>query len=117
LLGELLLAVRTVYVIPDYSLLPIARKVSKRPDEVLSVLLHNPTPVWRIWLPLLSWLLPRAHSLPDSARGHIAELMRVWQHSAPIQFPFKREIAALAFEWLSRIEHEHYGEVARRANL
>ncbi len=65
---DLLVALRTVEVDPDFSLFPglIAAMPLESHDKLLPLLMSSPVPRWRVWLPFMSWLLERLDRLPPA---------------------------------------------------
>ncbi len=104
LAGDLMVMLRTIEVNPDFNLLPVARKIATEPEDMLSVLLMDPIPRWRIWLPFMEWLSQQGHVLPPATRDEASRVMVTWQKRTPPNTRFRREIAKLALDWLSEME-------------
>ncbi|OKH26513.1 hypothetical protein NIES593_00125 [Hydrococcus rivularis NIES-593] len=106
-LTQLLVALRTVEVNPDFSLLPFLKEPNKPLNELLPILMLNPVPVWRVWLPLMRWLVPRLNNLPSSIRPEAAKLMEIWQTKTPVGSVYRREIGELAVAWMKEVERNY----------
>jgi hypothetical protein len=100
----LLTALRTVEVIPDFSLLPVAGLLKDNLDELVSLLLSSPVPRWSVWLPLMGWLLERIENLPFAVQVEAVRLMDIWQQKAPKGAVYRKEIGTIALAWLKQIE-------------
>jgi hypothetical protein len=107
-LAELLVAIRTVAVAPDFSLLPAVGMVAETPVDALSFLLRSPRPLWRVWFPFLGWLLSRIDKIPTGLRPDVATLMEIWQLKSPDGSPYREQIGRLALDWLTSIEATRY---------
>ena len=103
-LADLLVALRTVEVDPDFSYLPIVVELNEELDDPVSLLFKFPVPRWRVWLPLMGWLVDYAPDLPLSARPEAARIMEIWQQKAPDGSVYRREVGEIAFAWLGDIE-------------
>jgi hypothetical protein len=103
-LRELLVAVRTVAVTPDFSLLPAIAMMAETPVDALSFLLMSPLPLWRVWTPFMGWLLSPIDKVPDSLRPEVAALMDIWQDKSPEGSPYREQIGRLALNWLTSVE-------------
>lgn len=107
---DLLVALRTVEVNPNFSLIPFVEESSKNLDELLSFLLLSPVPIWRVWLPLMRWLIPRLNNLPNSIRTEAVKLMEIWQTKAPVDSVLRKEIGEIAISWLKEVERSFKGD-------
>ncbi|MBC8492775.1 MAG: AAA family ATPase [Chloroflexi bacterium] len=106
-LSDLLVALRTVEVNPDFSLVPIVERFIEEPDDLLPFLLQDPVPRWWIWVPLIGWLLERIETFPDHIRPEAAKLMEIWQTMTPVGTIHREEIGKMAFTWLRQMEEWH----------
>ena len=98
---ELLVAVRTVEVTPNFSLLPFSEKTRQElADRLMPLLMSYPIPRWSVWKPFIGWLLKRLNDLPVSVRPEAARLMEIWQTKTPAKAIYRREIGEIVFEWL-----------------
>jgi hypothetical protein len=102
--SEIVLAVRTIAVVPDWSLLAVAAKLSKGSDDITPYLFRFPIPIWRVWVPLMAWLLRRAHDLPVHLRPEVAKLMEIWQDKSPEGAIHRQQIGRTALSWLQQVE-------------
>jgi hypothetical protein len=103
-LADLLVALRTVEVDPNFSYLPVVAGMDEERDDLVSLLLRFPVPRWRVWLPLMGWLVDHARELPAAGRLEAARIMEIWQQNAPDGSVYRREVGAIAFAWLKEIE-------------
>ncbi len=103
-LGELLVALRTSEVAPNPLLSLAAATIAEDPLEREALLLGIPLPRWRVWLPVLEWVLGRAERLPPRLRPEISEAMLLWQRTAPSSFPLREQIGRVALAWLREAE-------------
>jgi hypothetical protein len=103
-LVELLVASRTLEVSPDFALLPIMSEGNLPFEEVLSMLLVNPVPIWRTWLPLIGWIIQIANRLPDQVRPEVAKIFELWQTKTPSGIRYRTEVGELAFRWLEDVK-------------
>src|SRR5579871_91275 len=103
-LNDLLVALRTVQVNPDSSLLPLTESIEQTSDAILSLLLTYPIPRWNVWLPMMAWLLENANKFPASIRLEMVRLMEIWQRKAPNGAIYRKEIGELALRWLKETE-------------
>lgn len=104
---ELLVALRTVEVSPNFSLLPFLKDPNKPLDELIPILLSDPVPRWQVWLPLMRWLLPRLNKLPASVRPEAAKLMEMWQLKTAVGSIYRKEIGEIALTWLEQVERRN----------
>lgn len=102
--SEILVAVRTIAVMPDWSLLAAAAKLSKESDDLTPYLFRFPIPIWRVWVPLMAWLLRRANALPVDLRPEVAKLMEIWQDKSPEGAIHRQQIGRTALSRLQQVE-------------
>ena len=74
------------------------------PSIDLYLRLRDPVPVWRIWSPIVDWLLRRFDDLPGPVLPEVVRTFHLWQLHAPSNAPFRQEIGERALAWLGRIE-------------
>jgi hypothetical protein len=109
-LADLLVALRTVEVNPDFSYLPVLATLNEEPNDLASILFRFPVPRWRVWSPLMGWLINRAPNLPAAIRPEAARVMEIWQQKAPDGSIYRREVGEITFAWLRETEEEQrYG--------
>ncbi|MEP0857953.1 ATP-binding protein [Trichocoleus sp. DQ-U1] len=109
---ELLVAVRTLEVMPNFSLMsPFTEAELQSSDRVMPLLMSDPIPRWSVWQPFMGWLLKRLNNLPVGIRPEAARLMEIWQTKTPAKAIYKREIGEIAIAWL---EEEGEKEEVRR---
>jgi predicted AAA+ superfamily ATPase len=106
-LTELLVALRTVEVSPNFSRLPFLKDPNKPLDELIPILLSDPVPRWQVWLPLMGWLLPRLNNLPATVRPEAAKLMEMWQLKTPDRAIYRQEIGEIALTWLEQVQRRN----------
>ena len=104
---ELLIALRTVEVNPDDSLLPYIKKESIESGDYMATLMSQPVPRWRTWAPLTGWLLDRLDHLPANIRSEAIKIMEMWQEHSPPKAIHRKRISEVAFEWLLQEEKRH----------
>jgi hypothetical protein len=104
LLAELLVALRTVEVNPDWLLLPFAATMTQTPEQVLSLLMMHPVPRWSAWVPFMGWLLEQLDSVPPPLRAEVARLMEIWQDKSPSGSIYRLEVGEAALAWLQELE-------------
>ena len=102
-LSDLLVALRTVEVNPDFSLLPAVAMVRESLDDILPLLFSSPVPRWRVWFPLMGWLLERLDALPTAIGPETVKLMEMWQQKAPEGYVYRTEIGKIALAWLNQL--------------
>jgi hypothetical protein len=105
--SDLLVAARTIAVTPDWTLLPAAMNVSKGKEDLVTLLLMFPVPIWRLWVPLMDWLLKRSNTLPPRLRPEIARFMEIWQQKAPDGTIHRKTIGETALAWLRELERRN----------
>lgn len=103
-LGELLVALRTSEVAPNPLLSVAAAAVADQPLEREALLLGIPLPQWRVWVPVLQWVIARADRLPRRLRPEITQAMLLWQRTTPSGFPLRDRIGQVALGWLREAE-------------
>lgn len=102
---ELLIAVRTLEVMPDFFLLNLFTEAEiKASDRLMPILMSNPIPRWSVWQPFMGWLLRHIHDLPINARSEIIKLMEIWQVRSPVGSIYRKEIGEIAMMWLHESE-------------
>jgi hypothetical protein len=103
---DLLVALRTVEVDPDFSLLPIPIEAAlhESSDALLPLLMISPVPRWHVWLPFMGWLLERLDRLPPDVRPEAVKLMEIWQQKTPEGSVYRGEIGKIALSWLRGLE-------------
>ncbi len=104
---DLLVALRTVEVDPDFSLFPglIAAMPLESHDKLLPLLMSSPVPRWRVWLPFMSWLLERLDRLPPAVVPEAVKLMEIWQQKTPADAVHRGDIGKRALLWLRELEN------------
>ena len=107
---ELLTLVRTIEVTPDYSLLPVIEKLGKEQGDQLPLLLSRPIPNWQSWVPLVGWFLAQTETWPSEVRVEMARLMELWQQQTPYGWIYRKELGALAFQWLAEEERREHDD-------
>jgi hypothetical protein len=103
-LNDLLVALRTVEVNPDFSLLPVAAMLRESGDDLLGLLLSSPVPRWRVWLPLMDWLLDHLAGLPTTVGLETVKVLEIWQQKAPVGSVYRREIGRIGLTWMKEFE-------------
>jgi len=101
---DMVVAVRTIAVVPDWSLLAAAAKLSKESDDLTPYLFRFLIPIWRVWVPLMAWLLRKANALPVHLRAEVAKLMEIWQEKSPEGAIHRQQIGRTALSWLQQVE-------------
>jgi len=101
---ELLVAVRTLEIVPDFSLLNLFTEAEINSDRLMPILMSNPIPRRSVWQPFIGWLLRHAHKLPVSIRSETIKLMEIWQIRSPVGSIYRKEIGEIAMMWLQKIE-------------
>ncbi|MEC4806938.1 MAG: ATP-binding protein [Jaaginema sp. PMC 1079.18] len=102
---ELLVAVRTLEVMPNFSLTSIFTEAElKSSDRVMPLVMSDPIPRWSVWQPFMGWLLKRLNDLPASVRPEAAKLMEIWQVKSPTGSIYRKEIGEIAIAWLEEAE-------------
>lgn len=102
---ELLVAIRTLEVMPNFSFTSIFTEAElKSSDRVMSLLMSDPIPRWSVWQPFMGWLLKRLNDLPASVRPEAIKLMEIWQVKSPIGSIYRKEIGEIAIALLKEEE-------------
>jgi hypothetical protein len=98
---ELMIALRTVEVIPNFSLIPLSEQTKQElANQLMPLFMSDPIPRWSVWKPFIGWLLKRINNLPVAIRPEAARLMETWQTKTPARAIYKREIGEIAIAWL-----------------
>lgn len=103
-LNKLLIALRTVEIEPNFEFLSIFDGMNIPTENLMPILLSDPIPRWRIWLPFMDWLVPRLTSLPTAIRPEAVKLMEIWQLKTTVGSPHRQEIGEIALAWLKEVE-------------
>lgn len=102
---ELLVAVRTLEVMPNFSLMFLFTEAElQSSDRVMPLLMSDPIPRWSVWQPFMGWLLKRLNDLPTSVRPEAVKLMEIWQVKSPTGSIYRKEIGEIAIAWLKEAE-------------
>ncbi|OYD87531.1 hypothetical protein CDG77_28905 [Nostoc sp. 'Peltigera membranacea cyanobiont' 213] len=102
---ELLVALRTLEVMPNFSLMYLFTKAElESSDRVMSILMSDPIPRWSVWEPFMGWLLKHLNDLPTSVRPEVVKLMEIWQVKSPTGSIYRKEIGEIAIAWLKEQE-------------
>lgn len=102
---ELLVAVRTLEVMPNFSLMFLFTKAElQSSDLVMPLLMSDPIPRWSVWQPFMGWLLKRLNDLPTGVRSEAVKLMEIWQVKSPTGSIYRKEIGEIAIAWLKEAE-------------
>jgi hypothetical protein len=102
---ELLVAVRTLEVMPNFSLRSIFTEAElKASDRVMPLLMSDPIPRWSVWQPFMGWLLKRLNDLPTNVRPEAVKLMEIWQVKSPTGSIYRKEIGEIAIALLKEEE-------------
>jgi hypothetical protein len=102
---ELLIAVRTLEVMPNFSLMPLFTEEDlQSSDRVMPLLMSDPIPILSVWQLFMGWLLKRIKDLPASVRPEAIKLMEIWQVKSPIGSIYRKEIGEIASAWLKEEE-------------
>lgn len=102
---ELMVALRTVEVIPNFSLIPLSEQTKQEfANQLMPLFMSDPIPRWSVWKPFIGWLLKPLNSLPVGVRPEAARLMEIWQTKTPARTIYKREIGKIAIAWLEEEE-------------
>lgn len=105
-LVDLLVALRTVEVDPDFSLLRYVREDKENQGDAMALLMSRPVPRWRTWSSFLGWLLERVDSFPDRSKFEAAKIMEMWQEAAPPRGGHRKKISEIALGWLAQTEEQ-----------
>jgi len=102
---ELMVAIRTLEVMPNISLKRLFTEAElQSSDRVQSLLMSDPIPRWSVWQPFMGWLLKRLNDLPTTVRPEVVKLMEMWQVNSPIGFIYRKEIGEIAIALLKEEE-------------
>lgn len=102
---ELLVAVRTLEVMPNFSVMSLfPEKALKFSDRLMPLLMSDPIPRWSVWQPFMGWLLKRLNNLPTNVRPEAVKLMEIWQIKSPTGSIYRKEIGEIALTWLKAAE-------------
>lgn len=102
---ELLVAVRTLEVMPNSSLMSLfPEKALKFSDRLMPLLMSDPIPRWSVWQPFMGWLLKRLNDLPTSVHPEAVKLMEIWQVKSSTGSIYRKEIGEIAVAWLEKEE-------------
>lgn len=102
---ELMVALRTVEVIPNFSLIPLSKKTKQElANQLMPLFMSDPIPRWSVWQPFMGWLLKRLNDLPLAIRPEIVKLMEIWQVKSPTGYIYRKEIGEIALAWLEEEE-------------
>lgn len=102
---QLMVAVRTLEVMPNFSLISLFTEEELHPiDRIMPILMSDPIPRWSVWKPFMGWLLKTLNNLPDSVRPEVVKLMEIWQVKSPIESIYRKEIGEIAIAWLKEEE-------------
>jgi hypothetical protein len=102
---ELMVAIRTLEVMPNISLKRLFTEAElQSSDRVKSLLMSDPIPRWSVWQPFMGWLLKRLNDLPTTVRPEVVKLMEMWQVNSPIGFIYRKEIGEIAIALLKEEE-------------
>jgi hypothetical protein len=102
---ELMVALRTVEVIPNFSLIPLSKKTKQElANQLMPLFMSDPIPRWSVWQPFMGWLLKRINDLPAIVRPEAVKLMEIWQVKSPTGSIYRKEIGEIAIAWLEEEE-------------
>jgi hypothetical protein len=73
-------------------------------DDLVGLLLSSPVPRWRVWLPLMDWLLDHLAGLPTTVGLETVKALEIWQQKAPVGSVYRREIGRIGLAWLKEFE-------------
>jgi hypothetical protein len=104
---ELLVAVRTLEVMPNFSLKSLFTEAElKSSDRLMPLFMSDPIPRWSVWQPFMGWLLKRINDLPTNVRPETVKLMEIWQVKSPTGSIYRKEIGEIAIAWLEEKQAE-----------
>lgn len=104
-LTDLMVALRTVEVIPNFSLIPLSTQTKQElANQLMPLFMSDPIPRWSVGAPFIGWLLKRLNDLPAGTRSEAARLMEIWQTKTLAKAIYKREIGEIAIAWLEEEE-------------
>jgi hypothetical protein len=99
---ELMVVLRTVEVMPNFSLMPLSTQTKQElANQLMPFFMSDPIPRWSIWQPFMGWLLERIDNLPRVTRLESSRLMKMWQIKTPTGSIYRREIGEISFKWLA----------------
>ena len=102
---ELMVAIRTLEVMPNFSLMSFFTEEELRSsDRVMPLLMSDPIPRWSVWQPFMGWLLKRINHLPAIVRPEAVKLMEIWQVKSPTGSIYRKEIGEIAIALLKEEE-------------
>ncbi len=102
---ELLVAVRTLEVMPNFSLMSFFTEAElKFSDRLMPLFMSDPIPRWSVWQPFMGWLLKRINDFPTNVRPEVVKLMEIWQVKSPTRSIYRKEIGEIAIAWLKEQE-------------
>ena len=102
---ELMVAIRTLEVMPNFSLMSFFTEEELRSsDRVKSLLMSDPIPRWSVWQPFMGWLLKRINDLPAIVRPEAVKLLEIWQVKSPTGSIYRKEIGEIAIALLKEEE-------------
>ncbi|MEG5060762.1 ATP-binding protein [Microcoleus sp. A2-C5] len=102
---ELMVAIRTLEVMPNFSLMSFFTEEELRSsDRVMPLLMSDPIPRWSVWQPFMGWLLKRINDLPAIVRPEAVKLMEIWQVKSPTGSIYRKEIGEIAIALLKEEE-------------
>lgn len=105
ILRKLLIAIRTLEVVPNPLFLD-AKQIPDLPMEDRVKLAHHAAlPKGRAWIRLLDWLVPRLKALPATLIPDIVPVLETWQ-SATAGYGIRhcRAIGDISYHWLLEVE-------------
>jgi ATPase family associated with various cellular activities (AAA) len=99
-LRALLTAAVTIDVGPNAFWGTMLRALPARP-ELAALFMHEPTPRWSIWIPLVTWLTQEAGTVPGPIRLDAVRVLELWQAHASEGSILRTEVADVALGWLT----------------
>jgi hypothetical protein len=88
---------------------PMLRALPGRPD-LAALFMHDPTPKWPLWIPLVTWLTASESIVPGPLRIAAVRVLELWQVHAPQGSILRPEVADVALKWL--LDRTLIGKVA-----
>jgi hypothetical protein len=102
---ELMIVLRTVEVMPNFSLIPVSTQTTQKlADQFMPLFMSDPIPRWSVWKPFMDWLLEHINNLPGGIRLEASRLMKMWQTKAPAGSIHRRQIGEIAIKWFEESE-------------
>ncbi|MEA5480624.1 ATP-binding protein [Pseudanabaena galeata UHCC 0370] len=98
---ELMVTLRTVEVLPNFSLPSLPDQVK---NQLMPFFMSDPIPRWSVWQPFMGWMLKHLGDLPATIRPEFVKLMEIWQDKSPVGSIYRKNIGEIAFEWLEKEE-------------